>query len=101
MKKYYFEADRTQWEKSTEPNYRFCAPLQTFVYAETDEEARALAKEKLHALALGTGYRLLGEARMISSHDQPIDWNYGYGDERGTGTPEDKAALLTNNLGRL
>ena len=97
MKKYYFEADKTQWEKPTEPNYRFCAPMKTFVYAETEDEARALAKKKLHDLALGTGYRLLGEARLVSSHDLPIDWNYGYGDQRGTGTAEDKAALYRAN----
>ena len=93
MRKYYFEADRTQWEKPTEPKYRFCATAKTFAYGETEDEARVKAEEKLHRAYAGTGIRLLGQLRLVSSVDLPMDWNYGYGDERKTGTPEERAAL--------
>jgi hypothetical protein len=102
MKKFYFEADKKQWEKPTEPKYMFCATAKVWAVAETEEEARAIALEKLSAKYHGTG-TILDDVhlRLTKSADLPVDWNYGYGDERGTGTPEDKAALLTNNLGRL
>ena len=47
MKKYFFEADRKQWEKPTEPKYLFCAAARTWAIAETEEEARTIALRKL------------------------------------------------------
>ena len=43
MKKFYFEADKKQWEKPTEPKYMFCATAKVWAVAETEEEARAIA----------------------------------------------------------
>ena len=34
-----------------------------------------------------------GEAVKVAEYDLPADWSYGYGDDRGTGTPEQKKAL--------
>lgn len=92
MKKYIFEADKTQREKPTEPKYVFCAPARVAVYAETDEDAMALAREKLNKQYAGTGF-LLGSVRPVQSCDSVIDWNYGYGGERGSGTAKELAAL--------
>ena len=102
MKKYFFEADKKQWEKPTEPKYLFCAPARVWVAAETEEEARAAALDKLNAKYHGTGTLLDDEhLRLTKTAELPADWSYGYGDERGTGSEEDRAALLKNNLGRL
>lgn len=102
MKKFFFEADKKQWEKPTEPKYVFCAPARVWAVAETEEEARAIALDKLNAKYHGTGTLLDDEhLRLTKSVGLPVDWNYGYGEGRGTGTPEDRAALLENNLGKL
>ena len=92
MKKYIFEAAKKQWEKPTEPKYVFCPEGRIGVFAETEEEALALAKKKLREGFLGTGF-LTGELRLTESFDMAVDWNYGYGDERGMGTVEEQAAL--------
>ena len=92
MKKYFFEADKTQLEKPTEPKYVFCAPARITVCAETEAEARALAEEKFRQEFLGTGF-LLAELRLADTKDLPVDWSYGYGDGRGSGTAEEQAAL--------
>ncbi len=84
MKRYFFEADKRQLEKPTEPKYLFCAPAKTAVYAESEEEARALAAEKLRSAYAGTG-RLLGEIRLMDIESLPVDWSYGYGDARKSG----------------
>ena len=47
MKKYFFEADRKQWEKPTEPKYLFCAAARTWAIAETEEEAREFLEDCL------------------------------------------------------
>lgn len=98
MRKYYFEADKKQWEKQTEPKYMFCMPAKVWAIAETEEEARAIALEKLEAKYHGTG-TLLDEPRLrlTKSAELPVDWSYGYGDGRSTGTDEDKAALYADN----
>lgn len=98
MKKFYFEADRKQWEKPTEPKYMFCATAKVWAVAETEEEARAIALRKLADKYDGTGI-LLDEPRLrlTKSAELPVDWSYGYGDARSTGTPEDKAALVRDN----
>ena len=92
MKKYYFEANKKQLEKPTEPLYVFCAPARVWAVAETEEEARAAAAEKLNAKYHGTGV-LLGELRLTKTADPAVDWNYGTGDGRLPGTAEEKAAL--------
>lgn len=94
MKKYYFEADKKQWEKPTEPNYIFCTTAKTWAIADSEEAARAIALEKLAANYAGSG-TLLDEPnlRLTKTAELPTDWNYGYGDERGTGTPEEREAL--------
>jgi hypothetical protein len=92
MKKFIFEADKKQWEKPTEPKYVFCPPAKVSVYAETEAEAFALAEKEFKCKYAGTGF-LLGTIRLAGSCDMAIDWNYGYGDSKGTGSPEDKAAL--------
>lgn len=98
MKKFYFEADKKQWEKPTEPKYMFCAAARTWAIAETEEEARAIALEKLAAKYHGTG-ALLDDThlRLTKTAELPQDWSYGYGDDRGTGTAEEKAALIADN----
>ena len=102
MKKYFFEADKKQWEKPTERKYVFCAPARVWAVAGTEEEARVLALEKLAAKYGCTGTIIDDEhLRLIKSVDLAEDWNYGYGDARGTGDACDRAALLDNNLGKL
>lgn len=92
MKKYVFEAAKGQLEKPTEPKYLFCTTAKTIVFAETEEEARVLAERDLRRMYYGTGVKL-GEAKCVGCAELPVDWNYGYGENRGTGTAEDKAAL--------
>lgn len=97
MKKFYCEAPKRQWEKPTEPKYIFCTTAKTIVYAENEAEAVAKAGEKLRQEYYGTGV-LLGGVTITKSADLPVDWNYGYGDGRGTGTPEDMAGLTAANV---
>ena len=92
MKQYFFEADKTQHEKPTEPKYVFCPPARVRVCAETEAEALALAEKEFARQYAGTGI-LLGTIRMIETRDLPIDWSYGYGDERSSGTADDREAL--------
>jgi len=102
MKKYFFEADKKQWEKPTEPKYVFCAPARVWVVADSEEEARSLALAELDKKYHGTGTILDDEhLRLTKVTDLAEDWNYGYGDGRGTGSADDRAALLTDNLGKL
>lgn len=84
MKRYYFEADKKQWEKPTEPKYVFCATAKTDVYADDEQEARILAESKLRDAYHGTGV-LLGEIRLVDVKPLPADWSYGYDEERQTG----------------
>jgi len=93
MKKYYFEVDKKQLEKPTEPLYVFCAPARTWAIADSEEQARSLALEKLNAKYHASGMYLGQELRLTNVADLPADWNYGYGDERLAGTAEEKAAL--------
>ena len=59
MKKYIFEAAKKQWEKPTEPKYVFCPEGRIGVFAETEEEALALAKKKLREGFLGTAWTVV------------------------------------------
>ncbi|MBP5166471.1 MAG: hypothetical protein ILP09_04355 [Oscillospiraceae bacterium] len=96
MKYYHFTAGRKQWEKPTEPKAVFCPPAEVTVSAETEEEARKLAEKKLCERYYGTGV-LLGELKFKNCTEPAADWNYGYGDERRSGTAEDLAALRRDN----
>lgn len=93
MKKYFFEADKKQLEKPTEPMYVFCAPARVWVLADSEEEARAAALEKFRAEYLGTGTLIGQKLRLTKVADAVTDWSYGYGDECRAGTDEDRAAL--------
>ena len=92
MKKHVFEAAKKQWEKPTEPHSLFVKPAQVTVCAENEEQALELAKAALCKKFYGTGV-IPGEAVKVAEYDLPADWSYGYGDGRGTGTPEQKKAL--------
>ena len=98
MKKYFFEADRKQWEKPTEPKYLFCATAKTWAIAETEEEARAVALDNLRNKYHASGI-LVDDChlRLTKAVELPNDWNYGYGEGRGTGSVEDRAVLIREN----
>ncbi len=95
MKRYYFEADRKQWEKPTEPDYLFCTTAKTDVYADNEEEARMLAEVKLHSFYDDSGI-LLDNIRLVDIFDVPADWSYGYGEEYQSGP----TAGITDTIGR-
>jgi hypothetical protein len=97
MKKYVYEASKKQWEKPTEPKYLFCPPAQVTVYADSEEEALVLAQAKLKAEYAGTGF-LLGEAKLVAAHELPVDWSYGYGDERKSGPTGTIGDLVGNHV---
>jgi hypothetical protein len=97
MKKYVYEAAKNQWEKPTEPRYIFCRKAQIAVTAETEEEARAIAAARLREQYLGTGV-ILGEVQLADIKDLPVDWSYGYGDERRSGDTAAIGDLVGNNV---
>ncbi len=99
MKKYFYEAQKKQLEKPTEPLYVSCAKAVCFVCAESEAEAAVLAEKKLRAKYHGAGV-VLGKPVLTKTAELPTDWNYGYGDARkaGTkaGTKADQEALLAD-----
>lgn len=97
MKKFYFEASRAQLEKPTEPKYVFCTTAKTFVCAETEAEARALAERKLEAEYFGSGTGLYG-LRLVKTAELPVDWSYGYGDGRRPGGSDATAGLISQSV---
>lgn len=97
MKKYVFEAEKTQWEKPTEGKYVFCAPARVSVFAESEDQAKKLAGQKLKAEYAGTGV-ILGEAALVESFSQPVDWSYGYDDARRTGRTDSIGDLVGKNV---
>ncbi len=97
MKKYYFEASRQQLEKATEPFYVSCAPATCFVYADDENEAAILAAVKMEELYHGTGVRL-GKPMLTDVVALPADWNYGYDDDRKSGTDADREALKAASM---
>jgi hypothetical protein len=96
LKKYVFEAPRVQWEKPTEPKYIFCRTATVTVLAADETEAKALAEEKLKKEYAGTGM-LLGQARLVSVYDLPVDWSYGYDGDRKSGATALLGDLVGNN----
>ncbi|MCD8116081.1 MAG: hypothetical protein LUE21_03015 [Oscillospiraceae bacterium] len=97
MKKYIYEAAKTQREKPTEPDYLFCPPAQTTVIAASEEEAKALAEKNFRDEFYGTGV-LLGEAKLVTSYDLAVDWSYGYDDQRQSGPTGEIGDLVGNNV---
>ena len=97
MKKYVFEATKKQWEKPTELKQYFVMTASVFVYAETEEEAKKLATEKLAKKYYGSG-TILGEARFVRCDDLPVDWSYGYGDECRPGDDAAIARIVEHNV---
>ncbi len=95
MKKYFYEAQKKQLEKPTEPLYVSCAKAVCFVCAESEAEAAVLAEQKLRAKYHGTGV-VLGKPVLTKTAELPTDWNYGYGDARKAGTKADQEALLAD-----
>lgn len=92
MKKFFYEAQKKQLEKPTEPLYVSCAKAVCSVVADSETEAVVLAERKLREQYAGTGVAL-GKPALTKAVDLPVDWNYGYGDSRGTGTAADMEAL--------
>lgn len=97
MKKYVFEATKKQWEKPTELKQYFVKPASVIVYAETEEEAKKLATEKLACQYYGSG-TILGEAHFVRCDELPVDWSYGYGDERTSGSDADIERIAAHNV---
>lgn len=95
MKKYYFQAQKKQLEKPTEPSYVYCAPAKCFVLAESEAEAAVLAEKKLREMYHGTGV-VLGKAELTKCAELPVDWSYGYGDERKSGDTASIGDLVGN-----
>ena len=97
MKKYFFEAQKKQLEKPTEPLYVYCAKARCFVYAENEEEAAVLAEKKFQEKYYGSG-TILGKPVLTKCADLPVDWSYGYGDERKSGDTASIGDLVGNNV---
>lgn len=97
MKKFVFEAAKKQWEKPTEPKYVFCCTAKATVIAEDEAKAKALAEEKLKKEYCGSG-TILGEVKFVASYDLPVDWSYGYGDQRKSGDTASIGDLVGNHM---
>ncbi len=97
MKRYVFEAPKTQLEKPTEPKYVFCPAARVSVLAENEAQAKRLAEEKLAEAFAGTGV-ILGEPRLTESYPQPEDWSYGYGADRKSGRTGSIGDLTGKNV---
>ena len=98
MKKYIFETKKKQWEKPTEPKYVFCATAKCTVFAESLEEAKKIAVDKLTRQYLGSGIRFLDDITLLGEYELPVDWSYGYGKDRKTGTTKEIGDLKLNNV---
>jgi hypothetical protein len=97
MKKYFFEAAKKQLEKPTEPLYINCAKAKCWVIAEDEAQAAVLASEKLHKQYDGSG-TVLGKPSITKVVDLPVDWSYGYGDERKSGDTASIGDLVGKNV---
>lgn len=97
MKKYYYEASKKLLDRSTEPLYVHCTTAKCWVIAESEAEAEKLACAKLHAKYDCTG-TVLGKLTLTKSAELPIDWSYGYGDERKSGDTAALGDLVGNNV---
>jgi hypothetical protein len=97
MKKYFYEAQKKQLEKPTEPLYVNCAKAVCYVLAENEAEAAVLAEKKLHAKYDGSGV-VLGKAVLTKVAELPVDWSYGYGDERKSGETATLGDLVGKNV---
>ena len=96
MKKYFFETPVTQLDRSAEHDYIFCTHARVLVYAENEEDALSRATEKFHSLWDGTGFALLDSVTLTKVCELPVDWSYGYGDDRTAGTTDEDAIRKLN-----
>ena len=97
MKKYFYEAQKKLLEKPTEPLYINCTTAKCWVLAENEAEAAEKAAAKLQAKYLGSG-TVLGQPVLTKVAELPVDWSYGYGDERRIGATESIGDLVGNNV---
>ena len=95
MKKYFYEAQKKQLEKPTEPLYVSCAPARCWVLAEDEAEAVVKAAAKLDEKYHGTG-TILGTPVLTKVSELPVDWSYGYGDDRRSGDTASIGDLVGN-----
>lgn len=85
LKKYVYESDIQRREKPMEYKYMFAKPCAVTVYAENEEHALKLATGAIKTRLYQTGILPVGEPRLVRVDDLPVDWSYGYGDERVAG----------------
>ncbi len=97
MKKYFFEAEKIQWEKPNEPKHVCSAAAMTAVIAASEAEAQTLAEAKLEREYYGTGC-LLGPVKLTGCAELPADWSYGYGAERRSGPTAQIGDLVGKNV---
>ena len=97
MKKYFYEAQKKQLEKPTEPLYVYCAKARCYVYAESEAEAEVLAAKKLDEKYHGSGV-VLGKPVLTKTAERPVDWSYGYGDDRKSGDTASIGDLVGNHV---
>ena len=97
MKKYFYEAQKKQLEKPTEPLYIGCAKARCWVLAENEDAAAVLAAAKLHEKYDGTGV-VLGKPVLTKCVELPVDWSYGYGDARRSGDTAAIGDLVGNDI---
>lgn len=97
MKKYFYEAQKKQLEKPTEPLYVYCAKARCVVCAENEAEAEVLAAKKLQEKLCGKGV-VLGKLVLTKCTELPVDWSYGYGDDRKSGDTASIGDLVGNHV---
>jgi hypothetical protein len=81
MKKYVFEAKKKLLDRPSQPNYLFAPPASVTFIADDETTALERADKALTEQYLGTGV-LLSDLHLVRCDELPVDWNYGYGDER-------------------
>lgn len=97
MKKYFYEAQKKQLEKPTEPLYVSCAKARCWVVAENEDEAAVLASAKLHGQYDSAG-TVLGRPVLTKCVELPVDWSYGYGEARRSGGTDAIGDLVGNDV---
>ena len=97
MKKYYYEAQKKQLEKESEPFYICCSKTRCWVIAEDEAEAEKLAYAELRAKNHATG-AVFGKLVMTKCVELPVDWSYGYGENRKSGCTACVGDLVGNDV---
>ncbi len=75
MKKYVFEATKKQRKEAADPKYVFCETAKVTAFANSEEEAKALAEAQLGKDYYGSDI-IIGEPRLFRVSELPIDWCY-------------------------